>query len=94
MIRRTCSRSSASMPRLALLRPMASMGWWLRWAAACCLCLWWPAGLAAQQSPGGPPTPPPARAVPDTTPLLYAYAQSPERSQPVGDTLPDAQFRQ
>lgn len=70
------------------------MGWWLRWAAACCLCLWWPAGLAAQQSPGGPPTPPPARAVPDTTPLLYAYAQSPERSQPVGDTLPDAQFRQ
>lgn len=50
-----------------------------------------PVVVAAQQPTAASRT---SRRIPrDTTPLLYSFALTPERSQPVGDTLPDHNFR-
>jgi hypothetical protein len=47
--------------------------------------------LHAQQPTAASPTSRPAE--PDTMPLLFTFALSPERSHQVGDTLPDRDFR-
>ena len=65
---------------------------WSKFVSSVCFLLF--CGFAAVVHAQQPvPASPTSRVVPDTTPLLFTFAQAPERSYPADDTLPERDFR-